>query len=86
MKAAKGSPLAQARIRAHLAFDALWQFDVMSRDEAYRRLANAMKLTGEACHIVKFDEQQCRVVVELVESGSLRDRSVTVAECRGHKS
>lgn len=55
--------------RAHEAFDPLWKYERMSRAEAYRKLAEAMKITPDICHIGMFDVEQCQDVVFLVKSG-----------------
>jgi len=53
---------------AHAAFDPLWKSGRMSRNEAYRRLAIAMGLHQDKCHIGMFDEQQCRVVQSIAKN------------------
>lgn len=57
----------QARIRAHRAFDFLWNGPArrMTRDEAYRWLAEAMHLPPDEAHIGRFDSDQCARVVAL---------------------
>ena len=66
-----GRDLAKARIRAHGALDALWKLEIMSRSEAYRRLASAMRTPAHECHIGMFDLAQCAEVERLCEQGAL---------------
>jgi ssDNA-binding Zn-finger/Zn-ribbon topoisomerase 1 len=54
-----------ARNRAHEAFDRLWKSRVMSRNGAYRWLAEAMGLHKQDCHIQHMTEKGCEMVVEL---------------------
>lgn len=61
-----------ARIRAHTAFDQLWQKNEfskrtpMERGEAYAWLRKAMALTEETGHIGMFDLAQCEKLIALV--------------------
>ena len=56
-----------ARIRAHAAFDYLWQDKDMpyyeNRSGAYAWITRALDIEGEDAHIAKFDEQQCEQLV-----------------------
>lgn len=45
------------RLRAHLTFDPLWQFGRLSRDKAYRILAEALGLSEAECHIGMMNKQ-----------------------------
>jgi len=56
-----------ARIAAHSAFDELWKSGSMPRRKAYRWMAHAMELTGEESHIGRFDEEQCKKLIEKVQ-------------------
>lgn len=38
------------------------------RGEAYRRLAKAMQLEREDCHIAMFNLEQCKTVIQLCNS------------------
>lgn len=50
----------RARMRAHAALDALWGAGgCMPRGRAYEELARRMGLAREACHIGRFNEQEC---------------------------
>jgi hypothetical protein len=60
-----------ARIRAHAAFDPLWKNGLFKRGEGYRRLARAMGLTQEQCHISTMDRRNALRVVDIVRSGRL---------------
>lgn len=68
--------LRQARMNAHSAFDRLWNGGAMRRDEAYEGLAKRMGIPASQCHIAMFDLEQCRQVVELVESNIFQDSEV----------
>lgn len=57
--------LRRAKVRAHGAFDPLWQQGLMTRTQAYQWLASAMNLELERTHIGMFDEAQCATVREL---------------------
>lgn len=54
-----------ARIRAHLAFDRLWQRGWMPRPEAYAWLAEQLGLPVEKTHIALFDFETCERVIAL---------------------
>ncbi len=60
-----------ARKRAHQAFDPFWQNKIMSRNQAYRKLAYAMALTRRECHIGLMDKRQAEMVVRIVKEWSL---------------
>lgn len=53
------------RRRAHAALDRLHKEGLVCRNEAYDRLARAMRLTRETAHIALFDAAQCRQVMTL---------------------
>lgn len=58
------------RMMAHADFDMLWKGDkkVMSRKDAYHWLQKAMGIEkAEDAHIGKFDVQQCRRLLGLVQ-------------------
>jgi ssDNA-binding Zn-finger/Zn-ribbon topoisomerase 1 len=57
------------RIKAHLAFDKLFEGEqaVMNRDEAYQYLQTMMNLTEEKAHISKFDSEQCKELIDLLD-------------------
>lgn len=61
--------LRKAKMQAHEAFDALWQFEPQrskARTEAYKWLATQLGITGKECHIGEFDLTRCQRVVQLV--------------------
>jgi len=49
--------------RVHAVFDPLWKNGKMRRGEAYRKLANMLKIKREYCHIGMFDVKMCERVV-----------------------
>lgn len=63
----------KARIRAHKEFDALWGDGIMSRGEAYEWLALSMGLRKADCHLARFSEQECDLVISLCRD--LRSKS-----------
>lgn len=67
--APKGEPstpeVKAARVRAHVAFDALWSKGWMRRGAAYEWLAGALGLSLDDAHIARFDEATCEHVVTL---------------------
>lgn len=60
--------LRDQRKLAHRAFDALWKQGIYGRGDAYRRLAKAMNLAREDCHIGMFNLEQCKHVIQLCNS------------------
>jgi hypothetical protein len=53
------------RSRAHSAFDPIWQNGEMSRNAAYRWLANELGLTRSECHMSLFDKAMCERVIDV---------------------
>jgi len=51
--------------RAHEAFDHLWQNGRRSRQDAYKLLAEALKVPSDHAHIGMFDVAACKRVVEV---------------------
>jgi hypothetical protein len=60
----KSTAVAQARIRAHAAFDPIWKSGEMRRPEAYLWLTRAMGLKRQV-HIAELDEADCGRVITL---------------------
>lgn len=56
----------EARKRAHLAFDRLWQDGHLSRSEAYRRLSKAMGLPVNDAHMSTMDAPTANKVPDAV--------------------
>lgn len=71
LAAPPGSGLAKARIAAHAAFDPFWQSGRFSRGVAYEWLAAQMELPVQLTHMVLFDVDQCRRVVEICKAHPL---------------
>jgi hypothetical protein len=57
--------LRAAKIRAHAAFDPLWQGGLMKRNSAYGWLARKLGIPRDACHIGMFDVATCERVVAI---------------------
>ncbi|PZR93224.1 MAG: hypothetical protein DI537_11365 [Stutzerimonas stutzeri] len=55
-------------MQCHQALDVLWEFEIMTRSEAYVMLARAMSLPPERCHFGMFDEEQCRRALRALAS------------------
>lgn len=58
--------LRKARAAAYAAFHPIWQSGAMSRNAAYRWLAEALHLPKPLVHINRFDVATCARVVEIV--------------------
>jgi len=58
--------LRAAKHEAHEAFDDIWKFGIMTRDQAYVWLSEEMGLPLEACHMAWFDVDDCRRVVAIM--------------------
>jgi len=54
----------KARINAHTIFDCLWKDGHMTRQEAYRRLAEYLGLKIEDTHIGLFDIKKCYKAIQ----------------------
>ena len=59
--------LRHLRIRAHRLFDQLWQKGVMSRNDAYRWLADYFNLPLRDAHIGMFSEYRCGELIRKCE-------------------
>jgi len=57
------------KIKAHEAFDPLWMNSRQYRGIAYRWLADKMRIPLDDCHIGLFNEDQCKQVFMLCQSG-----------------
>lgn len=56
------------RHRAHVIFDPLWRHKEMLRSDAYRWLAQQLRIPKEECHIGHFDMAQCQAVIAAVKA------------------
>lgn len=52
--------------KAHAVFDPLWKTGNMVRKEAYRFLCEKMNMTEAQAHIGKFDVDECKRLVEIL--------------------
>jgi len=50
----------QARIQAHNKFDQLWKSGMLTRRNAYKKLARFLEIPREKTHIANFDLDQCQ--------------------------
>ena len=60
--------LRKARLRAHEAFDPLWQKGYINRSNAYEWLAKQMRMHIDNCHMALFDYEQCQEVIRICNS------------------
>ncbi len=74
------------KIAAHDAFDPIWRRrwirkhsedpkykKGMARGGRYKKLAELMGIPRAECHIGMFDVEQCRLTVEICQSGALKN-------------
>lgn len=64
----------QLRMEAHRRFDSLWNGGMISREDAYRWLQNAMRLSKKAAHIGSFTKEQCQTLVNLLKETHFVDK------------
>lgn len=57
--------LRDMKMRAHMVFDPLWKDMGMKRVQAYKRLAEALGIPTNKCHIGMFDEEMCQKVINV---------------------
>lgn len=55
--------LRNLRIQAHRKFDAVWKSGVMSRDSAYRWMADCLGIPLRDAHIAMFGEYRCKELI-----------------------
>lgn len=60
--------LRHLRIRAHRTFDRIWQCGVMTRDAAYRWMADFFCIPLRDAHIGQFNEYRCKALIDKCES------------------
>jgi hypothetical protein len=53
------------RSRGHEAFDKIWKNKHMSRNKAYKWLAEQMNIPREACHFSLFNEKECEKAIKI---------------------
>lgn len=58
--------LRRAKQDVHRVFDPLWKTKQMTRNEAYRWLAEELGIDRKECHIGMFDVDRCRQAFEIV--------------------
>ena len=59
--------LRHLRVRAHRLFDQLWQRGAMSRQDAYKWLADFFDLPLSDAHIGMFSEYRCNALIQKCE-------------------
>lgn len=68
--------LRNLRIRAHKVFDQIWRNGVMSRNQAYRWMADLFCIPLRDAHIGSFSEYRCTALIrkceEVLERNGLR--------------
>lgn len=55
--------LRAAKMKAHAAFDPIWQSKRKTRTEAYDWLSKKLGIVRQYCHIGMFNVEQCELVV-----------------------
>ncbi len=55
--------LRHLRIQAHRRFDSVWQTGIMTRDGAYRWMADLFGIPMSDAHIAKLGEYRCRELI-----------------------
>lgn len=60
--------LRNLRIRAHRKFDQLWQSGIMSREDAYKWMADYFCLPRRDAHIGMFSEYRCEELIKKCDS------------------
>lgn len=58
-----GPELRIVRMKVHKRLDRLWKTGQMSRQEAYRWLADEMAIEISKCHVGMFDYEQCNLAL-----------------------
>lgn len=53
------------RRNAHFVFDRYWQEGFIGRKDLYERLAKALGIPVEECHIGMFDVETCKKIIRL---------------------
>lgn len=59
---------------AHACFDPLWKTKKMTRNQAYKWLAEKLNIHHRCCHIGYFDVDQCKAVVAIMEEERVHGR------------
>jgi ssDNA-binding Zn-finger/Zn-ribbon topoisomerase 1 len=76
----KGTPsnreTSQARIRAHVIFDRIWQQKRMTRDQAYAWMRQVMGIVDKEAHIGHLTAEQCDQLITHIRSKFPGVRSV----------
>jgi hypothetical protein len=70
--------------RAHEEFDKLWKTGRMTRRDAYKTMQGLMGMTPAQAHIGKFDVQQCKDLIALLNHGSTSPPRVHVDTLSPH--
>lgn len=65
--------LRHLRILAHRMFDQIWQTGIMSREQAYRWMADHFCLRLKDAHIGHFSEYSCRTLIRECEAVLMRN-------------
>ena len=68
--------LRKAKMAAHAAFDPLWKSGAMTRQQAYKWLAEGLGINAANCHIGMFDLCGCQAVVAAVAARRYAERAV----------
>lgn len=64
--------LLDLRAECHRLFDQFWRSGMVSRREAYRKLALWLEVPESLAHFRMFDVHQCRRVIALLENAAIK--------------
>lgn len=56
--------LRKKRIHAHRIFDQIWKQGILSKNEAYRWIADKFCLSGQQAHIGEFSDYMCEQLIK----------------------
>lgn len=71
--------LRRARTVSKQPFEQVWQGGLMTRTEAYQRLAQHLDIAVDQCHFGLFDEDQCRIALNW-SLARLKGRPITYTD------
>ena len=68
--------LRNLRIQAHRKFDEVWKTGIMSRENAYRWMADRLGISMRDAHIAMFGEYRCRELIRECEQVLANHRTI----------
>lgn len=64
--------LREYKKKVHVLFDPLWKGKKIRRNEAYKRLSDALNLSTKECHVGMFDVETCKRAIEVLNRKELQ--------------